>query len=356
MSNEPTLTIPVATLRKFLVDIFKAAGCDDNTANLCADGAIDADLHGHHIQGTDHIYSTVANLRANRLNGRPNPRIVHETTATARIDGDGGPGHVTGLMATDLAVKKAKEHGIGAVGLVGGGDIFRLGYYAERMAHAGLVGMIMTNTHPMRVHVPGGIEPIMGTNPVAFAFPRAGDDPIVVDLATSTSAIGHVRLASYSNSPIPEGIAIDREGNPTTNAHEALDGALTPLGGHKGFGIGLAIGLLSSTVIGAAIGEKLRAAIAEDNGERSRGHLFIAIDPQAFGATDQTERTAEYAQELKGSRKAYPADKISMPGERSQQKKREYASHGIPLLISVWENTKRIAQDLGVPSPEDWLK
>lgn len=352
MSKETTLIVPVATLHSFLTDIFKAAGCDDNTAGLCAEGAIDADLHGHHIQGTDHIYSTIANLRANRLNGRPNPRVTHETAATARIYGDGGPGHVTGLMAADLAVKKAKEHGVGAIALVGGGDIFRLGYYVERMARAGTVGMTMTNTHPMRVHIPGGIEPIMGTNPVAFAFPRAGDDPIVVDLATSTSAIGYVRLASYTNSPIPEGIAIDHDGNPTTDANAALAGALTPLGGHKGFAIGLAVGLLSSTVIGAAVGERLRAAIAEGNGERSRGHLFIAIDPKAFGALDQAERTAEYAAELKKSRKARPDDVIAMPGERGQQKRNAYLRDGIPLPASVWENTRKIAQDLGVPCPD----
>jgi LDH2 family malate/lactate/ureidoglycolate dehydrogenase len=352
MNNEPTLTIPVATLRNFLVEIFKAAGCDQNTADLCAEGVVDADLHGHHIQGTDHIYSTIANLRSNRLNGRPKPRITHETTATARIDGDGGPGHVTGLTAANLAIEKAKQHGVGAVALVGGGDIFRLGYYVERMARAGMIGMVMTNTHPMRVHVPGGIEPIMGTNPVAFAFPCSGSDPIVVDMATSTSAIGHVRLASYSNSPIPAGIAIDRNGAPTTDPHEALEGALTPLGGHKGFGIGLAIGLLSSTVIGAAIGERLRAAVAADNGERSRGHIFIAIDPRAFGAGDQAERTAEYVAELKNSRKAQPTNAILMPGERGQQRKQAYVHDGIPLPVSVWENTKKIARDLGVSPPK----
>ena len=351
MGTEPTLTIPVDTLRSFLVDIFKAAGCDDNTAKLSADGVIDADLHGHHIQGTDHIYSTVANLRAKRLNGHPKPRVTHETQGTARIDGDGGPGHVTGLMATDLAIKKAKASGIGAVALVGGGDIFRLGYYVERIAQAGLVGMTLTNTHPMRVHVPGGIDPVMGTNPIAFAFPCAGAAPIVVDLATSTSAIGHVRQASYSNSPIPEGIAIDREGNATTDAQKALDGALTPLGGHKGFAIALAVGLLSGTVIDAAIGERLRAALAEDNGERSRGHLFIAIDPNAFGATNHAERTASYGAELKKSRKARHAGKIFMPGERGHAKKEKYERDGIPLLVSVWENTKKIAADLGVKPP-----
>lgn len=351
MSREATLTVPAAVLHKYLAEIFVAAGCDDRTAALCADGVIDADLHGHHIQGTDHIYSTVANLRSKKLNGRPSPRVTHDTGATARIDGDGGPGHVTGLMATDLAVKKAGQHGIGAVALVGGGDIFRLGYYVERMARAGMAGITMTNTHPMRVHVPGGIEPIMGTNPVAFGFPRADDDPIVVDMATSTSAIGHVRLASYSNASIPPGIAIDRDGRPTTDAQEALDGALTPLGGHKGFGIGLAIGLLSSTVIGAAIGERLKAAIAAGNGERNRGHLFIATDPRAFGAFDQPERTADYARELKGSRKAKPGDRIAMPGERGQQKQKAFARDGIPLPVSVWENTRKIAAELGVSAP-----
>jgi LDH2 family malate/lactate/ureidoglycolate dehydrogenase len=352
MSGEPTLTIPAEMLQQFLADIFTAAGCDANTARLCADGVIDADLHGHHIQGTDHIYSTIANLRSGKLNGRPQPRVTHQTSATARIDGDGGPGHVTGVMAADLAIEKARASGIGAVALVGGGDIFRLGYYAERIARAGLVGIIMTNTHPMRVHVPGGIEPIMGTNPVAFAFPRSGEEPIVIDMATSTSAIGHVRLASYSDSPIPTGIAIDRDGNPTTDPHAALDGALTPLGGHKGFGIGLAVGLLSGTVIGAALGERLKAALAEGNGERRRGHLFLAIDPNTFGATDHAERTSDYVRELKRSRKREPNDRILMPGERSLEKKKRYAREGIPLLASVWENTKKIACELGVEPPK----
>jgi LDH2 family malate/lactate/ureidoglycolate dehydrogenase len=352
MSKPKTLTISADVLRAFLVEIFKGAGCDDENARLGAEGVVDADLHGHHIQGTDHIYSTVANLRAKRLNGRAKPRVTHETAATARIDGDGGLGHVTGVMATDLAIKKAKASGIGAVALVGGGDIFRLGYYVERIARAGLVGMTFTNTHPMRVHVPGGIEPILGTNPLAFAFPSAGADPIVVDLATSTSAIGHVRQASYSNSPIPEGIAIDRDGQPTTDAHKALDGALTPLGGHKGFALGLAVGLLSSTVIDAAIGERLRAALAENNGERSRGHLFVAIDPTAFGATNNAERTAAYAAELKKSRKARATDEIVMPGERSHRTKTVYQRQGIPLLTAVWENTKKIAQELGVEPPK----
>jgi LDH2 family malate/lactate/ureidoglycolate dehydrogenase len=352
MSSEKKITIPAETLHRFMVDILKAAGCDDNTANLCAEGIVDADLHGHHIQGTDHIYSTIAFLRSNKLNGKPKPTVTHETAAVARVNGDGGPGHVTGVVATDIAISKAKKAGAAVVALVGGGDIFRLGYYADRIARAGLAGMVMTNTHPVRVHVPGGIEPIMGTNPIAFAFPQATRDPIVMDMATSASAIGHVRMASYSNSPIPSGIAIDSEGNPTTDAKKALDGALTPLGGHKGFALGLAIGLLSGTIIDAALGSDLQAALSVGNGERERGHLFIAIDPNAFGAPHHSERTERYASELKGSRKARATDDIVMPGERGHARRKTYLKQGIPLLVSVWENTKSIARDLGVQPPD----
>lgn len=352
MSKPETITIAVDTLRDFLTRIFQAAGCDSENARLNAIGVVEADLHGHHIQGTDHIYSTVRELRAGHLNGRAKPKVVRETAATARVDGDGGTGHATGLFATGIAMRKAREAGIGAVGLVGGGDIFMLGYYAEQIAHDGLVGMVFTNTHPVRVHPAGGLDRLLGTNPIAFGFPVAGGDPIVIDFATSTSAIGHVRIASYSGTPIPPDIAIDRNGNPTTDANAALDGALTPLGGHKGFALGLAVGLLSGPVIGAVIGAELSQALAEGEGERRRGHLFIALDPAAFGDPAlNAERTAAYVSLLKSSRKAPGVAEIRMPGERGHRLKREAQQNGITLLASIWSNTLKIAADLGVEPP-----
>ena len=352
MADSETITIPADTLRDFLARIFEAAGCDAENALLNAQGIIEADLRGHYIQGTDHIYSTVRELRAGRLNGRARPKIVKETAATARVDGDGGTGHVTGMFATNVARQKAGESGIGAVGLVGGGDIFMLGYYVETIARAGLVGMTFTNTHPVRVHPAGGIDPLLGTNPIAFGFPVAGGEPVVVDFATSNSAIGHIRIASYNNTPISAGIAIDRQGNPTTSAQAALDGALTPLGGHKGFGLGLAVGLLSGPMIGAMIGAELANAIADGKGERSRGHLFIAIDPSAFDDPDLSgRRIAAYLAELKASRKAAGVNKIRIPGERGHRLKEKAKRDGITLLTSIWKNTVKIAGELGVAPP-----
>ena len=347
------IRISTPALRDFLTRIFEAAGCDPDNARMNAEGTLQADLHGHHIQGTDHIYSTVRELRAGRLNGRAHPRTVRETAATARVDGDGGTGHVTGMFAIDLAIGKAREVGIGAVGLVGGGDIFMLGYYAEKIARAGFTGMVFTNTVPTRVHPAGGIDPVLGTNPLAFGFPVAGGDPVIVDFATSTSAVGHVRVASYTDEAIPPGVAITRDGTPTIDAHQALDGALTPLGGHKGFALGLAVGLLSGPVIGAPIGSELGAAMCEGRGEKSRGHFFVALDPGVFGDPGlAAQRTADFLSEIKASRKAPGIGEIHIPGERGHRAAEQGTQKGVRLARSIWDNTLRIAKELNVEAPQ----
>ena len=199
----------------------------------------------------------------------------------------------------------------------------------------------------------GGIDPLLGTNPLAFGFPVAGEDPVVVDFATSTSAIGHVRIANYSSAPIPPGIAIDRQGHPTLDAQAALDGALTPLGGHKGFALGLAVGLLSGPVIGALIGGELQRAIAAGQGERSRGHLFIATDPAAFGDPQQTSGASQRICPSSNPRaRRQVSRKSAFRGNAvTGQKGRRY-SPGIGLPASIWNNTLKIAGELGVEPPE----
>lgn len=338
-------------LRNFLIEIFAALGCDDGNAAGIAEGLIEADLRGHRIQGTDHIYSIVDDLKAGRLNGRSQPRISLEAPAAALIDGDGGAGHVTGRFATDIAIKKALSAGTSSVGLVRGGDIFMVGAYVERMARAGLAGIVFTNTAPARVHPAGGIDPVLGTNPVGFGFPTAGE-PIVVDLATSTSAVGHIRIASYDGTAIPPDVAIDRNGNPTTDAREALAGALTPLGGHKGFALALAGAILSGPMIGGVLGTELKTQMTQSKQFPHRGHLFIAIDPAAFGDPALfRERTSNYAAEIKSGRKAHGVEEILIPGERSMRQRERSLASGIEMLDEVWKNTVRIAESLGVKPP-----
>jgi LDH2 family malate/lactate/ureidoglycolate dehydrogenase len=347
-----SVILRAAVLRDFLGRILGALGCDAENSATIADGLVEADLRGHHIQGTDHLYSVAADLKAGRLNGRARPHILREAAAIALIDGDGGGGHVGGRMATELAIAKARAAGLAAVGLIRANDIFMLGRYVERMARAHLIGMTFTNTVPTRVHPAGGIDPALGTNPIAFGFPTFDGDPIIIDLATSTSAIGHVRMASYSASPIPPGIAIDRNGEPTTDAIEALAGALTPLGGHKGFAIGLAAALLSGPTIGACLGSQLKEQVTQTGRIPERGHLFLAIDPAAFGDVEAYRtRLRAYVAELKGGRRASENSPIRMPGERSLEMRSRSLREGIELPASVWQRTVEIARQTNIDPP-----
>lgn len=358
MAEQSAIAIPADVFNDFLAAILRALGCDEENARAIADGFVEADLRGNTIQGSDHIYSVVSALRSGRVNGRARPRVVAETAATARVDGDGAAGHVGGRFAAELAVEKAASAGLGAIGLVRAGDIFSLGGYVERIAAAGLVGMAFTTSLYtsdkslfVGVHVAGGIDPALGTNPLAIAFPRHGDDPIVADLATSTSAMGHIRLATYSGEPIPEGVAIDRDGNPTTDPFQALEGALTPLGGHKGFALGLAVALMTGPMVGAEIGSALKADAVADAPPRL-GHFFLALDPGTFGPLDDYEaRLGTYVAELKAGRRAAGVEEIRLPGERGFRARAESLASGVQILPDTWRELTDFALQAGVQPP-----
>jgi len=345
--------IPISVLQDLLERMFVAAGCSPHNAKIMAEGAIEADLRGHAIQGTDHIFSTLRDVQKGILKGKAEPVIARQTAATAVVDGHGAPGHVGGRFATELAIRKAREAGTASIGLLDSGDIFMLGYYASVIAEAGLVGFVFTSSWPPRVHPYGGIDRVLGTNPLAIGVPASGEDPVVLDMATSASPIGHVLIASYYGDPIPQDIAIDRAGNPTTDAKAALEGALSPLGGHKGYGLGLCVALLSGPLVGGVLGEALeRAAGAGDEAAGARGHLFMAIDPAAFGDPEKAlAGVSSYVEEIRASRKAPNIDKILIPGERSFDDRRRNLKEGVPILDEVWNRTAELAAGLGVEMP-----
>ncbi len=344
--------IDAAELTPFIQALFRAHGCSENNALAMARVCIEADLRGHAIQGVDHIYSIIRDLGNGVLDGKAIPGIVSSTGATLLADGGGCPGYVGGLFAVDRLTQAARQMGTAVLALRGAGDLFMLGYYAERLARAGLIGIVMTNTWPARVHPTGGIDPVLGTNPLAIGIPT-GDAPVVYDAATSASAIGHVRQAGYYGEAIAAGLAIDAHGRPTTSADKALGGALAPMAGHKGFGLGLCIGLLSGAMIGGELGAQLDiVAQSGDPRHGVRSHLFIAIDPGAFGDADAARRRASaFLAQIKAGRKMPGVDEIRLPGERSARARRDNLSRGVPILAEVWHRLCRFAREANVDIP-----
>ena len=357
MGSRPTQIVKAEVLFDLTKRILMAVGLPADSAAICADIFLEADLRGHSIQGVHHLYSMVLAMRDARANPNGKPRVVQECEGSALVDGDAGPGQLALCFATDLAVEKAKKAGCCSVGVRNCYDVFMLGYYSERIARAGLVGIVMTAGTPL-VHPFGGVERLLGTNPISIAVPTNWEHPVLVDFATSKIASGTIFEAKLHGEELPEGAAIGPDGLPTRDPFVANEGANSPLGGHKGYGLGLCMALLAGPLVGAKVG---KAAVEEARGGptgkrghllRKRGNLVVAIDPTSFGDPVEFRRAASvHLEEIKSSRKAPDVDEIFVPGEIGFAKRGRRLREGVPIYEAVWAEIAEIAKELNVPLP-----
>jgi L-2-hydroxycarboxylate dehydrogenase (NAD+) len=305
---------------------------------------LEADLRGIGIQGIDHLCSLIEDLRSGDVDPRSEPSIARDLGPTVLIDGHDGLGVPAALLAVDIAKQRCPKYGSCIVGITKSSDIFMLGYDGDALARSGFVAVLGTNSPP-RVYPQGGTEAVLGTNPLVIAIPSGGSNPILLDMATSHWAASYFRQAAYHGEEIPEGLAYDSEGHPTTDPSEALRGAIAPLAGHKGFGLGMCMGLLTGPLVGMPVGKAL-------SGGYTLGHLFITIDPAAFGDPQAfIDGVDSHIREVKNSRKAPSVDEIRIPGERTFATRERQLRHGIKLYEAVWQRAHRLASELGVSVP-----
>jgi LDH2 family malate/lactate/ureidoglycolate dehydrogenase len=347
VSSEDTI-VDVETLRSFVERILTAAGCEASTVAQIASTFVEADLRGVGTQGLDHVPTMLKLLINGTIIPTATPRIVSESEAVAVIDGERAPGQLAAAFGTEIACAKAAKSGIAAVGIRNSAVLFMMGYYAELVARRGFVGILFTDTPPL-VHAHGGIHPVLGTNPIAIGIPRRQRDPILIDMATSSISFSRLRQSSYTETPLPQGSAIDEDGVPTISPSAALRGALSPLGGHKGFALGLAVAILSGPLVGASVGSQL-AGWTGPGEAGSKGHLFLAIDPGAFGPRGQFESSIEqYLEEIRNS--GTGDSPLRIPGERQFAERARRLGDGIPISPHVWNRLAPYARKLGVDLP-----
>ena len=350
--GRPVLRVSAPALRALMEGLLSACGCPEDLAAQAAEVHLEAELRGIGLQGIDYMPYLIANLRAGNIDPAGRPRIVRENAATALVDGGNGLGQPAALLAAGTVARKARAAGAAALGITHSQDIFMIGYYAERIAREGCAGIVCTSGGPL-VHAHGGTERVLSTNPIAFGFPaEGGRDPIVFDMATSALSNARIRQAAYHGEQVPPGSGVGPDGQPTTDAATIRKGAISPLAGHKGFGLSLCVAMLSGPLGGGDFGVSLAGAIV---GERagSQGHFMFAISPRAFGDEAAFRAAvAAYVAEIKSSRPAPGAEAIRMPGERAFAERERRLRDGIPVLRATWEIVTDIAADLGVPMPE----
>lgn len=333
--------VPETTLRKMTVRIFESAGCEREAARLTTDMLIEAELRGHSTHGMLRVPTMIQRIHSGRIDPKARPKVLREREATALVDAGRALGAVGVTFGAELALQKARRAGSCTVGVVNADHIGLAGYYAEQIARAGCVGILCGVTMPL-VHPLGGLERLLGTNPMAIAVPTNRDDPILLDFATSAIAMGSVLEAQITGEPLPAGGAIGPDGQPTTDANHAREGALSPFGGHKGYGLCLVIGLIAGPMLGAKVGKALGEAVR--TGHYDKGELIIAMDPEAFGDPAAFRNAVDaHIAELREVTPIPGSAPVRLPGERSFGERQRRLREGIPVDPRVWRQLLALA-------------
>ncbi len=309
------------------------AGMSAENARITADHLVDAALCGHEFSSLPRVLALAEALRG-KAPARPT-RVVRENHCSALLDGGDNVAYVVSLHAIDKAIDIARKNGVAVVCANNTWFSGRLAYYVERAARQGFIAMHTTNT-TARVAPFGGVDRLMGTNPFAIAFP-SDEDPIIIDIGTSATTWGDVVLARTKGEPLAEGLAVNPAGHPTRDPQEALDGAILPWGGPRGSGLALAVQLL-----GILAGSEL---VIDDIS--NYGLFFVVIDPKLFMPSDQfPARVAAFRQFVTSNRAQTHGGTVRMPGDSSQQKRRDnIAKGGISLDDAVYARLRELGGD-----------
>jgi len=341
-------------LREIATQLFAAAGCGGDDARTVADHLVDSSLFGHDSHGAIRIYEYVDALADGVFDSQGVPAVVWDRPCTALVDGGGAMGPIGGSFATRLAIDKANQQGLAAVTLRNTGHVGRVGAYPLMIAEAGLIGVVYCNAGRLGRQIApfGGLDPLMSTNPIAFASPRREHRPIMVDMATSATAEGKIRVARNRQETVPPGWLIDRDGNPTTDPLDYLTrgGAMLPLGGaaaHKGYCLSILVELLGGALSGQGVsrGEKIMT---------SNGVLINVFAIEHFtdleSYYDEVETLVDY---IHTSRIDPARGEILMPGEPEFHCEAQRRRDGIDLDDMTWSHICQAGDRLGVDT-KNW--
>ena len=289
----------------------KRAGANDRMAEAAARHLVQAEAQGLPTHGMSRVPFYCAMLRNRRADGAAQPVMAAERGGVCLIDNRDGLPYVAAQWAIEEVIQRARRNGIGFAGIRNSQHLGVLGIHLQPVAEAGMVGVAFTNS-PAAIPAWGGKKPLFGTNPVAFAFPRNGKDPLVIDLALTTVVRGKIMMAMRKGERIPEGWALGRNGKPTTDPEEAINrGSLFPIGGVKGAMLALSFELICAALTGAAIGPEADSFFSEQGNVPRIGQAFMAIDPGALAGMD---RYFERVETLIAAMQADP--EVRLPGAR----------------------------------------
>ncbi|MCI3945153.1 lactate dehydrogenase [Pseudomonas syringae] len=338
-ADEPVSTVSFLQLTDLLRRIFLAHGTSPEVAGVLAENCASAQRDGSHSHGIFRIPGYLSSLASGWVDGKAVPAVEDVGAAFVRVDAGNGFAQPALAAARPLLIDKARSAGIAILAIRNSHHFAALWPDVEPFAEQNLVALSMVNS--MTCVVPHGArQPLFGTNPIAFAAPRTGGEPIVFDLATSAIAHGDVQIAAREGRLLPEGMGVDRAGRPTEDPHAILDGgALLPFGGHKGSALSMMVELLAAGLTGGNFSFGFDWSGHPGAQTPWTGQLLIVIDPDKGSGQHFAERSEELVRQLHG------AGQERLPGDRRYLERASSMAHGIPVAEADLERLRVLAGD-----------
>jgi L-2-hydroxycarboxylate dehydrogenase (NAD+) len=338
--------------------VFQKIGCSPEHAETAAKALLSADLRGIDSHGIARLSGYVRLWDVKRVNATPDIKIIHETPSTAVVDGDSGLGLVVAPFAMQIAIEKAKNVGTGWVSVQNSNHFGIAGYHAMMALEHDMIGMAMTNASPL-VAPTFSIDKMLGTNPICVAAPAGDEPPFVADLATTTAANGKLEILQRKNADTPLGWVQDAEGNPSTDANILKKGgALLPLGGdrehgsHKGYALGAIVDIFSALLSGANYAPWVPpfpayVPMPAQQPGKGIGHFLGAMRIDAFRpAKDFKKDMDHWIQGFRNCKTIPGEEKVLVPGDPEREFEVERSKNGIPLVDSVINDLRNLADKL----------
>jgi len=324
--------VEIGVLVEFIARALEAAGVPAEDARTVGALMAEADARGGDAHGVFRLPQYVKQIQEGAVNSRPNMKIVSEKAGSALIDGDNALGHLVMKRATELAIEKARQCGVAWVGTRRSNHAGPAQLYPRMAAARDMIGIYFCVGNANLLPPWGGTEALLSTNPIAIAVPASRHPVVSLDMATTNTAFGKIRLKAQRGEAMPEGWMIDRQGKPLTDPKRASEGFLLPIGGPKGYGLALMIGLLAGTLNGAAFGRDVVDYTVDSKTPSNSGQSILVADIAAFADVDAFKKQVDEVWEVMKSSPTLPGfDEVRLPGERSEQIYRERMAHGVPL-------------------------
>ena len=300
-------------LNKIIREIFVNHGLNKNHASISANALINAELVGAYGHGLARLKMYCERIKKKLINPKPNIKIKNISQSISLIDANNSIGFVAADIAIKKAIKNANKTGIGLIAVKNSGHYGLSGYYAEQAVKKNLVTMIYTNAPPA-VAPHGSLKSLFGTNPICFGTPTGSKIPFILDTSISVINRGKIRVAARNNQKIPEGVALDKFGKPTTDAKKALEGVQLPIAGFRGSGLAWMVDILSGVLTGGNHAGRVKDPFEDFTGPQNIGHLFITFKTNLF-VKNYNKRIKDNIKKIKRLPKIKGVKEIMYPGQ-----------------------------------------